>query len=133
MTVYQYPDYLAHHGVKGMKWGVRRRQKIQKKAVARLTKANKQAVETVENGRKALDYYNSGNNGRSSVNTNSIRKEMSDASQVTRDTMAAFIKLSRVPVTNISTRQYRREVNSILKDTKNYSVKELKALGSESK
>ena len=24
MTFYQYPDYMYHHGVKGMKWGVRR-------------------------------------------------------------------------------------------------------------
>lgn len=27
MTVYQYPNYLMHHGIKGMKWGIRKKYK----------------------------------------------------------------------------------------------------------
>ena len=33
--MYQYPNYLAHHGVKGMKWGVRRARKSMAKRTRR--------------------------------------------------------------------------------------------------
>ena len=41
MTFYQYPDYMYHHGVKGMKWGVRRAQKKQARMEAKQQKKNK--------------------------------------------------------------------------------------------
>ena len=33
--MYQYPDYMYHHGVKGMKWGVRRAKKQMSKRLNR--------------------------------------------------------------------------------------------------
>lgn len=35
MTLYQYSDYMYHHGVKGMKWGVRRAKKQMSKRLGR--------------------------------------------------------------------------------------------------
>ena len=34
MTFYQYPDYMYHHGIKGMKWGRRRYRNKDSKATS---------------------------------------------------------------------------------------------------
>lgn len=40
MTFYQYPDYMYHYSVKGMKWGVRRARKKQARMEAKQQKKN---------------------------------------------------------------------------------------------
>lgn len=39
LNSYEYPDYLAHYGVKGMKWGVRRASRGQSNSGGRGSKA----------------------------------------------------------------------------------------------
>jgi hypothetical protein len=51
MTVYQYPDYLAHYGVIGVKWGIHRAKRAatksaKYKAAGNTTKADKYAAKS---------------------------------------------------------------------------------------
>lgn len=55
MMHYNDPDYLYHHGVKGMKWGVKRRQQ---KANYKLVK--KRLKETNTNSMKLQNYERGG-------------------------------------------------------------------------
>lgn len=48
--MYEYPDYLMHHGIKGMRWGVRRYQNKD----GSLTNAGKKHVSNYKTARFKL-------------------------------------------------------------------------------
>lgn len=48
--MYKYPDYLMHYGIKGMKWGVRRRKKIRERTSNHFMSLNARARQLQKNG-----------------------------------------------------------------------------------
>ena len=55
--MYQYPDYLMHYGVRGMKWGQRRRQRIigrSKKQMSKRLNKSESKMKKLFNGEKTL-------------------------------------------------------------------------------
>lgn len=54
--MYQYPDYLMHHGVKGMRWGVRRAKRKIRKAKRLQGYANMKKAYQKELKRYGIDH-----------------------------------------------------------------------------
>ena len=54
--MYQYPDYLMHHGIKGMKWGVRKAKRKVRKAQRLQGRANDEKAYRKELKRYGIDH-----------------------------------------------------------------------------
>lgn len=108
MNVY-YDEYLAHHGVKGMKWGVRKEQSSSgtyskrqiKKSVRNVDKAEKAAKKADKVYRKVLSEYKktaklhtiSGYGGEDRQILTYNKKKLAAVDKAWKDAIKAWVKV----------------------------------------
>ena len=121
--MYQYSDYLMHYGIPGMKWGVRRRTKIRARASNRLMSLNSRARQLQKMDQEALD-SGSPDMIKNSVHPKyskdlkvakkALRSDLSNQINLGKRTLEANKELMALPIENVSTRKYKKQVDMIL-------------------
>ena len=76
--MYQYPDYLMHHGIKGMKWGVRHRQRIISRSRKQMSKRLNKSESRISD-KEALQWRKDVKAGGAKFDTNRNHQVISKA------------------------------------------------------
>ena len=120
---YTYQNYLAHYGVLGMKWGVRRRQRIKAKAYAKLINENNRAYDRALMAKNALasnDPVRIKNSVAPQDATNltsakkALKKDLNYYTGVTRNTIAKRYKIDQLSIDNMSTKSISSKLTKFL-------------------
>ena len=117
MTIYQYPDYMYHHGIKGMKWGVRRarssnpnnRTLFGANAVGRNRRVAKQHnIATRERVTTAKSVYKSAKKSGSKTKISSAKSELKSAKSARRKNLAGRAATQMIGFTDSGRGSYYR-------------------------
>ena len=101
-------DYLMHHGVKGMKWGVRKREQTYRKAAQQAKQFGQYAVESHNNYKEIRDVANNKVKGHSTTATKEdANRWMRVSSRQKKAYDELYKKYSSTPVNKITRKDYR--------------------------